>query len=71
MNERASVALASALAKFGVRGFITAFLSLLATRFWKTAAISMTFKKRDDQRKESGNQLPQSKKWNESNNAIT
>ena len=33
------------LSKFGVRGLITAFLSLLASRFWKTPAISGTFKK--------------------------
>ena len=55
--------LSSTFAIFGVRRFITAFLSLLLATFLKVPVLEQSCKNQCEARKESGNQSPQSK-WN-------
>ena len=65
-----SHALTSTFATFGLRGFITAFISLLLTTFLNALALDQSVKNPNETRKESGNQLPQSK-WNGKSRADT
>ena len=56
-----NLTLASTVAMFGVRRFITAFISLAVIVFGKTMEMTVSSPKSDQPRKESGNQLPHSK----------